>query len=64
MVAQLNDDDVHWDDDAKKEVKDMKTSIINPEVHLTPSKQKKGVLEANQPEAVVNKTPTIEPQVD
>jgi hypothetical protein len=39
-----------WDDGARNEVKDMKTSIINPEVHLTPTKEKKNVIETNQPE--------------
>ena len=38
----------------------MKTSIINPEVHLTPTKEKKNTIEINQPGAVVNKTPSGE----
>ena len=38
----------------------MKTSIINPEVHLTPTKEKKNVIETNQPEVVINKTPSNE----
>ena len=59
VVTQWNDD-VQWDDNAQKEVKDMKTSIINPEVNLIPTKRDKDMIEANKLE-VANKTPVIEP---
>jgi len=43
-----------WDDDARNKIKDMQTSIINPEVHLTPVKEKKGMVKDANPELVDN----------